>query len=584
MDNVSPSALHTLSAAPLPDPPCHLVNDPKIQAALRDYKKHIKVETPFDVDKLEAMLHTHPNRPFVDSVIKGLREGFWPLDEGEWKVELEEVPENYASEGVDLDAINAFRDRECAAGRWSEEVSHLLPGAKVSPLFVVWQNEKPRVVNDHAASGLNSGIPREEAKVRYDDMHSFGQSMNNALRSNPDRRLVTFKDDVAKAFLNLPAHPIWQLRQFVRVEGKLYIIRRLVFGSRASPRIWCAVSGLICWLAIFKLGIPDLHVYMDDFFGWDFADNLIRYRGELRPKRQVQLLLFWEAIGCPFDNEKQLHGALLKVIGFLVDINAGMISLAPGTIGDVVSKTKNFLATTGRSPPLREWWRLASHLNWLLNVLPWGRPALTEMYRKTSGKVHASSGVPINAEVRRDLEWLVETIPKAIGVRFMDEGRWDDADADFVMWSDASLRMALSFVFGGNGYVYQLKAPPANVAINIFFLELVAIISVIHYAAAMRSPPRRLLIWTDSLDAVSVFNSLRANESLHNGPLLAAASLILRSGMDLRVRFIPGKENVHADLLSRLMFDDFRSRFPTYRVRTFEPPRELLPVRWRDCF
>jgi hypothetical protein len=284
MHNMSPSALYTTTAPPLPVVPPDLLRDPKIQACLEAYGDHIKVETPFDVDKLDTMLSSHPNQPFVASVLTGLRDGFWPLDDGEWKIELEEVIDNYSTDERDLEAIRAFRDREIGAGRWSEEVSELLPGAKVSPLFVVWQNSKPRVVTDHAASGLNDGISREEAKVRYDDMRSFGQSLHNARQLNPGRRLVTFKNDVAKAFLNLPAHPLWQLRQLVRIDGKLYIVRRLVFGNRASPRIWCAVSGLICWIAIFKLDIVDLHVYMDDYFGWDFADSLLRYRGELRPR------------------------------------------------------------------------------------------------------------------------------------------------------------------------------------------------------------------------------------------------------------------------------------------------------------
>jgi hypothetical protein len=96
---------------------------------------------------------------------------------------------------------------------------------------------------------------------------------------------VTFKSDVASAFLNLPAHPIFQLRQVVRIEGKLFIVRWLVFGNRASPRCWCAVSGLLCWLGVRKLGILGLHVYMDDFFGWDYADNLVWFRGKLHPCR-----------------------------------------------------------------------------------------------------------------------------------------------------------------------------------------------------------------------------------------------------------------------------------------------------------
>jgi hypothetical protein len=265
--NISPSALYTETAEPLPSPPQHLLNDPIIQAALDANKDFIKVETPFDVDKLENFLLDHPAPLFVRSVMNGLRYGFWPCDDGEWKIELEEVIGNYSTEEPDLEAIRAFRDREQAMGRWSSELPELLPGMKTSPMFVVWQSEKPRVVTDHSSSGINDHIPRADAKVRYDNMHDFGYCLRNARRIHSGRQLVLFKDDVASAFLNLPAHPIWQLRQVVSVDGKLYIVRRFVFGNRASPRIWCAVSGLLCWIAVRKLNIVDLHVYMDDFFG-----------------------------------------------------------------------------------------------------------------------------------------------------------------------------------------------------------------------------------------------------------------------------------------------------------------------------
>jgi hypothetical protein len=94
-------------------------------------------------------------------------------------------------------------------------------------MFVIWQNEKPRVITDHSGSGsgLNDGIRREEAKVRYDDMRSFGQCLHDARQANPGVPLFIFKDDVVTAFLNLPAHPIWQLRQIVLVDGRLYIVR-----------------------------------------------------------------------------------------------------------------------------------------------------------------------------------------------------------------------------------------------------------------------------------------------------------------------------------------------------------------------
>ena len=109
-------------------------------------------------------------------------------------------------------------------------------------------------------SGINDHIPRADVKVRYDNMHDFSYCLCDVCQAHKGRCLVLFKDDVASAFLNLPAHPIWQLCQVVSVDGKLYIVCRFVFWNCASPCIWCAVSGLLCWIAVCKLDIVGLHV------------------------------------------------------------------------------------------------------------------------------------------------------------------------------------------------------------------------------------------------------------------------------------------------------------------------------------
>jgi hypothetical protein len=220
----------------------------------------------------------------------------------------------------------------------------------------------------------------------------------------------------------------------------------------------------------------------------------------------------------------------------------------------------------------------------MLNVLPWGRPALSELYRKISGKSWSHRGIPINAAVTADLIWLKNIIPSSIGIRFTDMGLWSDLNADMVMWTDASLRNALAFVYSNKGFIYPIDPPPTGVKVDIFFLKLLAIASAIYHAGSLARPPQRILIWTDSLDSVAVLNSLHTAESLHNGPLLAIADVILRTGMDLRVRFIEGKKNVRADMLSRLQIDEYLSNFPADRVERFTPPRELLPARWREYF
>jgi hypothetical protein len=374
------------------------------------------------------------------------------------------------------------------------------------------------------------------------------------------------------------------MRQIVVVDGVLHVVRRLVLGNRVSPRIWCSVSGLLCWIGIQKLEITSLHVYMDDFFGLDFEGNEVFYRGKLHPRSQVQLLIFWEFVSCPFEDKKQESGPILKVIGFWVDANKGSISLDPDSVLDIQNRINEFLNHPHRCPPLRDWQRLAGHLNWSLNVLPWGRPALSELYRKTRGKQNSWAAVYLNREVFTDLTWLRDIIPRSIGVRFVDSTHWIDDDADMVIWTDASLHLGLGCYYASNALVYQLRPPPPGIKIDIFFLELIAILSGIFHIASLPHPPRRLLLFTDSLDSVCVLNTLSASEPIHTAPLLAIAEIILFSGIDLRVRHISGISNVRADMLSRLLLNDYSRQFPSDRVRTLVPPRRLLPARWRECF
>ncbi|KAG5730697.1 hypothetical protein E4T56_gene4054 [Termitomyces sp. T112] len=238
--------------------------------------------------------------------------------------------------------------------------------------------------------------------------------------------------------------------------------------------------------------------------------------GVSRPKNQARLLVLWDAIGCPWKEKKQEFGEKLKIIGFWVDINQGTITLSEDSAADIVSKIESFIETPSRRPPLRNWQRLAGHLNWLLNVLPWGRPTLTEMYRKMSGKDTMHPGIYLNKEVIADMNWLIDIIPKSMGVRFLDTMRWHNSAADMVIWTDASLKLGMAFIYAGNGFAYQMAPEEMSTKIDIFFLELIAILSAIFHVALFSHPPRRLLIFPDSLDSVAVSNSLGASKSLHN--------------------------------------------------------------------
>ncbi|KAJ3816558.1 hypothetical protein F5880DRAFT_1463414, partial [Lentinula raphanica] len=164
---------------PLPGPPPSVCEDPVIQKALTDYKDFLKIQTPYDVDKLSTFLSFHPNRPFVESVLEGLKSGFWPCHSGDWESNDSFFDDNYDMKDLDLEAVRVYRDKEVGACRWSNPILSFCHPLKLSPMFVVWQGDshKARVITDQTASGLNMGVSREDAHVRYDDMRSFGAAL-----------------------------------------------------------------------------------------------------------------------------------------------------------------------------------------------------------------------------------------------------------------------------------------------------------------------------------------------------------------------------------------------------------------------
>jgi hypothetical protein len=142
------------------------LNDPIIQKTLDSLQGFIKVDTPFNIDRLRpcfliTLTNLSSNQSFVVC-----EKDFWPFDEGDWKIEQGDVIKNTTDDALDLQAIRVYRDREIALidGRRDLPLLSLLPGMKMSPMFVAWQKNKPRVITDHSASGLNDGIPRAEGR------------------------------------------------------------------------------------------------------------------------------------------------------------------------------------------------------------------------------------------------------------------------------------------------------------------------------------------------------------------------------------------------------------------------------------
>lgn len=576
----------TETAEPLPSPPpSEFLN----YAALNTISSRpdlFVVSTPINVDRFKSLLSSHPNQPFVQSVVRGLREGFWPFADtryGQWPLTWDNSfrPPRSSDEAA---FIESQVRQEQEKGRFSPEFGpDLMPGMYSMPVHAVPKpgTDKLRLVTDHSAGefALNHMISKDDiAGVTLDNVQDLGAALRSYRDQFGEVDMLLWKADVSEAYRQMPMHPLWQIKQVVSLGSRRFVDRRNVFGGRASQRIFHAFMSLMTWIAVTKLLILLLMIYVDDSFSAQRTRQMTFYRkyNKLLPSDLVKLLNLWDFVGLPHEERKQIFGSELPIIGFLVDPNAMRACMSLESRLNLVSAIKDF-AQHGSRRPLRDFQRIAGHLNWALNVYPLLRPGLSSLYAKTAGKLEHRAPIWINRDVVRELLWAAAHLETSEGVFFLQSESWsypDLPDSVLEVYCDAS-PMAMGFWFPSLRLGFQASIPVATE--TIFHYEALCVTAAILEAVASRLPPttRKLAVFTDNLNTVQLFNSLAALPSM-NWMLMRVVDTILPISLDLRVFHIPGCSNVVADRLSRLSNVEALSLVPGLSIHTFSPPRPSL--------
>jgi len=580
----SPTARSSEYADPVPEPPASLLNDLS-SCTLVDHPELFAIVTPINVDRFEELLSDHPNQPFVASVCRALRCGFWPwADMSDTAYPL--INDNSMHTAAKTDVQERFiQDQlweEISLRRFSPSFGKdLLPGMYSIPIHTVPKphSDKLRLVVDHTAGdfSLNSMIDRDDIKgLKLDGLHSFGASLLAYRRQHPHTELVVFKSDVSQAFRRLPMHPLWQMKQVITVNGERYVDRNNNFGGRGSPKVWISFMCLVAWIAIHIAFIEALKTYMDDSFSFENASCMLFYARYNRvfPAKQTRLLQLWDELGIPHDESKQVFGSTLTIIGFDVDPNAMKASLPVDKKTELVAHLRQFVGKNF-CWSLREFQRLAGWCEWSFNVFPLLKPGLSALYEKIRGKTRPLARLHVNANIIAELSWLADNIERAQGLLFFRSFDFAPTDDDvMVAYTDASSE-GLGVWFPQDNCACQCELPTTAPHDSIFFFEALAVCSAIHTIADMTPTPAKLLVYTDNTNTVAIFDSLRARPP-YNSILMSAMNVLLAYDVDLRVAHIPGDQNVIADALSRFHNERVLACAPQAEIYSFEPPRDAL--------
>jgi hypothetical protein len=278
----------------------------------------------------------------------------------------------------------------------------------------------------------------------------------------------------------------------------------------------------------------------------------------------------WDDLGIPYKEKKQISGKILAIIGIEVDANLLTLTLPSENKSELVAALKDFARTpegNGVKYALKDFQRIAGWFNWALNVYLLLKPALSNIYAKMT---HSKPDRPltklyVNNAIRSDLLWAIDHLTRLSGSRVLQSVDWNPDTADITAYCDALLT-GLGFWFPDLSTGFCSSVPEDPSKDTIFYFEALSVLS---------ATLNKLVVYTDNLNTVHMFNSLSALPA-YNEILKSAVDQLLsdiNNPIQLRVIHISGESNTVADALSRGQLHTVVDNVPNITVNTFSPPR-----------
>lgn len=226
------------------------------------------VNTPVNIDILHLWLKDHPDKEFVSYLINGLQFGF--------HTGFQTIPET-PFECKNL--RSAEKHSECVGDLIQQEVNkgYLLgpfrdipfKNYRINPIGVAEgkYSKKKRLIVDMSAPHDNEDIPSLNNLIDKQEFSLTYVKIDDAVSLIKHLGLGSFliKTDITDAFKNIPIlEELWPFHG-IKWKDNYYFYKRLVFGSRSSPKIFDYLSTAVCWIAENVFDISNVLHLLDDF-------------------------------------------------------------------------------------------------------------------------------------------------------------------------------------------------------------------------------------------------------------------------------------------------------------------------------
>ena len=359
-------------------------------------------------------------------------------------------------------------------------------------------------------------------------------SVLNAVQENDLLASLDLKD----AYFQVPVHP--SSRKFLRFvsQGTVYQFKVLCFGLSTAPQVFTRVFAAVSAWAHSR-GIRLLR-YLDDW--------LVLASSETKARQHVQdLLLLCHDLGIVVNKEKSdlVPSRSASYLGMTIDTVAGKVSPSRARVEKFLRLAGNFVKMN--SPPARQWEVLLGHLSSLEKLVPRGRLRLRSMQwqLKTSWSPEDDPPdlpVELTQEIREDLSWWTVESRLLQGVPFGTH------PPGLLLFTDASCA-------GWGAHLLDQRASgkwsEEEQMLHINLLEMKAVWLRLQSFQRIVTG-HRVTVMCDNSTVVAYVSK---QGGTHSRSMCELTSRLLKWTEDIDVhletRYLPGQNNVLADLLSR---------------------------------
>ena len=402
---------------------------------------------------------------------------------------------------------------------------------------------------------VNSNTPEELSKVAYKD---FKFAIKLCIRAG--RGCAAAKSDLSSAFRHLGiAKKYWPFllmkAQHPLTKQWFYFVDKCMpFGASISCANFQKFSDALAHITKYFTGSDNVN-YLDDFFFTAFLAAICNAQVD-------KFMQVCSLIRFPVSLEKTVWATtIITFLGLLIDTVNQTVSIPNDKIDLAIGKLEHYITKRNKKMKLHELQELCGFLNFLCNAIVPGRVFTRRMYAHGAKLTKRNHHLKITAEIRADMLMWVSFLksPAAYCRPFFDFD--DSVKSEYVEFAtDASANPNLGAGGHCNQNWFLLQWDPTFIKKyrpSINFLELYAVtIGIFNWIHLFKN--RRIIIFCDNTSMVHMLNNTTSGCKYCMVLMRMIVMECLNHNVKIRACYITSKDNVYADLLSRLQYKKFR--------------------------